>query len=384
MNDRGVGVGRGLGVRTRDRFERLFGADLGSVRIHQGPAAASAAHALGADAFTIGNNVFFAAGRYEPHTRAGRRLLAHELTHVLQQRGALGGAADESLCETEASEAAAAIERGASWKCSVPDRFGQLRRAASIGSATVHVRTSSHVKTPTVSAGEVSFESTRILAHGSATLIGRSPALGWTLGFLQVEWVDTNWLYYRGQNNTDGSTFFQRSRPPVRPVVACRDVDPGTDTFYTDAGDLAKVGATDLFPLTLRVDHSDQPEDSCDAVVTNSKTGKPNFLHEAQLEFLFCTVLSAQDPAGNFHHLKHFYWNVRWQAQFQPGSFANPNGPWTVTPIPGGQGNHVSPVMNGGPNDHRFRRILDRPERAGLQCPIDVLRPHSGWKSLPA
>jgi hypothetical protein len=60
--------------------------DLSRVRIHADDRAAASARAINAAAYTVGNHVVFGDGRYAPHTRAGRRLLAHELTHVGQQR----------------------------------------------------------------------------------------------------------------------------------------------------------------------------------------------------------------------------------------------------------------------------------------------------------
>ena len=59
--------------------------DFTGVRIHTGPAAAASAQALQAHAYTVGRDIMFGAGRYAPHTPAGRRLLIHELTHVRQQ-----------------------------------------------------------------------------------------------------------------------------------------------------------------------------------------------------------------------------------------------------------------------------------------------------------
>jgi hypothetical protein len=56
------------------------------VRIHTTPQAAEASHAISADAFTVGNDIVFGAGKYAPQTMAGRSLLAHELTHVAQQQ----------------------------------------------------------------------------------------------------------------------------------------------------------------------------------------------------------------------------------------------------------------------------------------------------------
>ncbi|HET7269600.1 MAG TPA: DUF4157 domain-containing protein [Rubrobacter sp.] len=62
------------------------GYDFGQVRVHTDARAAESARALGAEAFTFGRHIVFGAGRYEPSTGAGRHLLAHELTHYVQQR----------------------------------------------------------------------------------------------------------------------------------------------------------------------------------------------------------------------------------------------------------------------------------------------------------
>ncbi|MBK8211895.1 MAG: DUF4157 domain-containing protein [Rhodospirillales bacterium] len=67
-------------------MEASFGQDFADVRIHTDSTAARAASALHTQAFTAGRHIYFGEGRYQPHTREGRRLLAHELTHVVQQR----------------------------------------------------------------------------------------------------------------------------------------------------------------------------------------------------------------------------------------------------------------------------------------------------------
>jgi hypothetical protein len=79
-------VGRPLEPGIRASFEPRFGRDLSGVRIHTGPIAEQSARALDAKAFTVGQEVFFDSGRYQPHTGAGRRLLAHEIAHTVQQR----------------------------------------------------------------------------------------------------------------------------------------------------------------------------------------------------------------------------------------------------------------------------------------------------------
>ena len=78
--------GRPLDQATRRWAERRLRADLGEVRVHTGAHAALAARAIGAAAYTFGSHIVFGRGHYTPATPAGKRLLAHELAHVLQQR----------------------------------------------------------------------------------------------------------------------------------------------------------------------------------------------------------------------------------------------------------------------------------------------------------
>lgn len=85
--DRRRGGGSGLDAHVRARMEPLIGAT-GDVRVHADGIADALARSVQARAFTTGRDVFFARGEYRPGTAAGERLLAHELTHVAQQRGA--------------------------------------------------------------------------------------------------------------------------------------------------------------------------------------------------------------------------------------------------------------------------------------------------------
>ncbi|MBS1912605.1 MAG: DUF4157 domain-containing protein [Bacteroidetes bacterium] len=83
------GGGQPLAGPVRSSMEGHFGQDFGGVRIHTDNGAAQAAKELNARAFTIGNNIAFASGSYAPDTSTGRHLLAHELTHVVQQTGSV-------------------------------------------------------------------------------------------------------------------------------------------------------------------------------------------------------------------------------------------------------------------------------------------------------
>ena len=120
---RSVGVtqtgnqGRPLDEPTRRYFERRFGRDFSDVRVHTGPQAAEKARAVGAVAFTVGSNIAFDEGQYDPAGERGRNLLAHELAHVVQQSGGAGvtraAPADHKSAEAQADRAAIhAIEHG--------------------------------------------------------------------------------------------------------------------------------------------------------------------------------------------------------------------------------------------------------------------------------
>jgi hypothetical protein len=90
-----VDHGAPLGAATRLEMEHAFGTDLSAVRVHTNSGAAQVTRSLKARAFTFGNDIFFDQGNYNPDSMAGKRLLAHELTHTVQQRDAIAVLARE-------------------------------------------------------------------------------------------------------------------------------------------------------------------------------------------------------------------------------------------------------------------------------------------------
>lgn len=109
---------RPLDSGVRQRMESGFGQDFSAVRVHDHPAAHESARDAGALAYTSGNDIVFASGRYRPDTPPGDSLLAHELAHTIQQGGVqakadgpLPASADRAL-EAEADRAAAAVVAG--------------------------------------------------------------------------------------------------------------------------------------------------------------------------------------------------------------------------------------------------------------------------------
>lgn len=80
------GEGQSLPEDVADQAGQVMGHDFSDVHVHTDDRADQLSHQLGATAFTTGRDVFFRSGAYDPAGQSGRRLIAHELTHVVQQR----------------------------------------------------------------------------------------------------------------------------------------------------------------------------------------------------------------------------------------------------------------------------------------------------------
>jgi hypothetical protein len=113
-------AGSELPGELRDRFEGSLDTDLSSVRVHTGADSAHAADSVAARAYTVGNDIHFGANQYDPGSRSGQELIAHEVAHTVQQRGgsptrqhklAVSEAGDAH--EVEADRAAGAMVAGA-------------------------------------------------------------------------------------------------------------------------------------------------------------------------------------------------------------------------------------------------------------------------------
>lgn len=107
---RDLGGGGALDATTAGRMGAAFGDSFADVVVHTDGAAAATTRALGADALATGSHIAFASGAYQPGTPAGDGLIAHELAHVIQQRG---GGASTSLRPAAGIESSAAHERDA-------------------------------------------------------------------------------------------------------------------------------------------------------------------------------------------------------------------------------------------------------------------------------
>lgn len=139
---------------TRVAMEQGFGHDFGEVRVHTGELAERSASALGADAYAVADHVVFARDGYRPATAAGRRLIAHELAHVVQQRssGSFSGPGEASL-EQDAEGAARDVEAGRLVSVANGAARGEIQRQAA---ATVEPAETASVSTQVAPAPTVS------------------------------------------------------------------------------------------------------------------------------------------------------------------------------------------------------------------------------------
>jgi hypothetical protein len=103
-------TGRPLDAGTRAFMEPQFGHDFSGVRVHTGSLAEESARAVGARAYTVGRDIVFAGGEHAPESPTGRRLLAHELSHVVQQGAARGARHSDGILQRQPAAPAQAAQ----------------------------------------------------------------------------------------------------------------------------------------------------------------------------------------------------------------------------------------------------------------------------------
>jgi hypothetical protein len=206
------------------------------------------------------------------------------------------------------------------------------------------------------------FRSPTITASGSMRLTGTAgeSIAGWTLGFIQLKYIGTNYARYRGATERAGSMLVTGSNQ-----IVCRDTDIGSREIWYDSifsgGTVGPTGTNQLAAgaviprtgfLDLPAGLFDQPARWWLSVQTNTiAPARPdNFLHHADVGLAFCTMLVARDPANHYHLLKHFYWNVRWELMFA----RNAAGAVAAGRVVHMQHNIQRPVHSGAAFDPRF------------------------------
>lgn len=327
--------GQPLDSATRAFMEPRFGHDFSRVRVHADARAAESALTVDARAYTVGGHVVFAEGRYAPRTEAGRRLLAHELTHVIQQDGRapapgaclMIGPAD-SVLERQADGTAKAVEdcpgREAGRPAVPPGVQAHvspmLQRAIRFSSKTPLAinhwdagTTAIHGDTAEIVNGDYEAQTeVHVEADTAAELAN------WEVGFLQNAQVTWNRTYWSRDNTDRRGRFLERKlRVPASPLR-----DHLNDAIVWAApGEFADVPASAGAALStdITVTTSDAPTDRRNIHGSNmgdASDGSDNiFQHRKGWNFV--SFVSAHNSATDeWRHLELIYWSVQASVDF--------------------------------------------------------------------
>lgn len=185
--------GQPLDAATRAFMEPRFGYNFGQVRVHNDSRAAASAQATNASAYTVGRDVVFGAGHYAPNTVTGKQLLAHELTHVVQQNSTMAPQelidyAQEGQTETEARQAAdLVLVSGAAMPKIGPLTATPARLARQVVGTSVATSTATPTTTPEEKERERRIAQIKAEAKVTADAIAAILRNNWNLGFLNQD-----------------------------------------------------------------------------------------------------------------------------------------------------------------------------------------------------
>jgi len=405
--------GRPLEPRTRAFLESRFLRDLSHVRVHTGRWSALLASRLNARAMSIGRDILFGSGEYDPGTAEGLRLLAHELGHVLQQDGEKGawlpksiGRSDDPL-EREADLIAEQLLRTAPLPRVSAGPPGVLRRAIKIdfdsagidvadgqvkpdgavevGSmgdqGAVHLTKGFNRAHPTHSDEAFSFQ-----GHVKVALGPGDSLQGWRFGWVQLGRQNSLGMFYAGRRRSEGSVAILPSRTMTTDYVldAATSKDPTAPLSVLPFHNVPQFTVESGEVLTKYGDH---PAAMADLKMHNFATGVTNFLFQIVDDSDFWTLLTARDKEGHFHHLAHVHWGVHQEVTFnwrngraqvaQRGSRFTmgipakgaPTDP-TIKPTLASVGPTMAPIMND---------VLNDALSAALVHPNEARDDNPGW-----
>jgi hypothetical protein len=324
-------------------MESAFGADFSKVRIHTGMKADWLNRLIQARAFTVGGDIFFRNGEYAPGQTAGRELLAHELTHVVQQNGGVHSkltvSQPEDASEREADRVAKAVTQNERSAIQQPGTVNVNRQPAhsvqrrvsfdvidwsalKLGPPALQNWTDPRlIAVPPT--GQISI-SALVQVNGDAGDLCSQYEIGTT----QTAWIAWTVAWYQGRTATDGSiTVRHRSAMPMR------DPAPGGDIWYDPNGG-RNVQRVSACGDSVGIFHFDSPWHAIPKARNNSAVaGNPlNFLRGYSRGLHLVAYLTARDPGGRFlpTPLRFLYWNSIQDFQFTP-NFASPLAMWAYS-----------------------------------------------------
>ncbi|SEF14961.1 protein of unknown function [Rhizobiales bacterium GAS191] len=224
--------GAPLDAATRAYFEPRFGHDFSRVRVHIGTSAEQSAWDLNAHAYTVGHNIVFGAGRFAPGTHEGRRLIAHELAHIVQQQEAGAATIQRQPKEKEKSKAA-------------PTRRGRLTEAEYKAWSRVHPKATVLRIGPWMPADMYKRYTKDFLTRNGFFFAGRM------IRDYSAGGYDEIWL-----NNTGDGQEIQIYKEPDRPKTKSAPIDPyaNVDPDVLEAERLVKDRVAELGRLVHTVE----------------------------------------------------------------------------------------------------------------------------------
>lgn len=344
----------------RGFMETKFGASFDDVRIYTGPAAVSLCRGLQARALTLGRDIVFDEGQYAPESSAGRRLLAHELVHILQQRSAnppaqscfvsVGDPLDD--CEIEADRLAEQA-LGAGLRSTVtPDATGAIRRAIRViadsaemkfdrtdaepsahvnmrlGSAFFHLEKNAEpIKERLSTTSEADTSAINIEGQVDVELGPRDDIMKSDFHFIQLSKTHDANFRYAGRKSSQGSIAINLDFPPLTPPAFSGQFTlDSTDKFFGGANIMPftnrrvpKIIKKPGGRVTVQTDMDDHPNTMMRLALRNKKTNFDNYLYQAMVlkEFLTAFVVHKEgDAPGRYQPLAYVLWNIFWKADF--------------------------------------------------------------------
>lgn len=351
-------AGAPLEPSLRRFMEARFRAGFGDVRIHTGPAAGALCEALQARALTLSPDIVFGDAQDAPASAAGRRLLAHELVHVMQQRAAITRATSRLVvlgdkldaCETEADRLAEEA-LGAGLRSAVtPDATGAIRRAIRVRDDSAVITTIHNGAAPGISTtkrGPVDMAVLHLTRNSSSIVKGaiRSAAAASAIRmtgsvildadpadnilnnisfhFIQFFSDIKNIAFYAGQTSADGSMSLDFVGPKYfrgyrRFLLDSEPSLHNSPYFDTGRAMLNRLNPyTNLWLVALNAD--DHPFKDYPLQLGNPAAGnKLNYLYKVGREFQVITTLVATD-SKTFKRspLAHVKWGATCEATFR-------------------------------------------------------------------
>lgn len=312
---------------TRKFMESRFAHDFSHVRVHTDARAAESAESVLASVYTVGHDMVFGEGQYAPGTTEGRRLLAHELTHVLQQGGVsrleLGLQLDPGRNIGRTSNATALSQTDT----------GHLQRKPDVGFTVFPIRPEPGGKLedpdqtlipgtvgwPVNPAGRAPLDAdARVRVTGDA-----GDDCRFTLGFAQTVYSHKLEFDYEGRRRGDGSTRVEFVVDPAPPI---RDGEPG-EFWYELSGNRNNTACGGEVEPHI----GDYPTiNNMSKVRVNTLTGQSNFLRLVKRVIGFVTTLVAHSTATGVQPLRFFTWTYQMGISFTP-DYDNPNTVWPFT-----------------------------------------------------